>query len=484
MINPEKFLQDLEQCVSKDIAFIKQLPKEQQPECVDENADNFLARARLCVCESPGFRETCMQNNLMIDAVFRCWNNTANLFLDENQKFATVEYYFCYCAPNKDGTICQMGQIPHPFKNKQPLDGVVESRCFQHHDSSQLLLARLVNSGAKICDYMLCRAVKDGDRQLFDYLAMKRPNYNPNTILTAVVEANCIDLVDSMLNKGASVDCRNFDDMTLLAVAIEQRALPMMQKLIAAGADVNSVSWIGHYTPLQLAARCTSDKGFCKDAIDLLLDNGADIHKRTRECRNALCRAAQAGNLVAVEVLLSNGARATDQFFSCCPYDPGSEPLYLAAQNKHAKVVCRLLRAGAKITHAVKTCPSNDEICQLLSFHENVQSFTKSFSIQPTENKPDLMSDSVSIFFPDDNYGDEELLAPLVELTLHTENQGESNRGGQVLLQYAGIAADGPGNGNDGYTKALAEIDCFIAGLAAARAAILIRQSEHAEKQV
>ena len=120
--------------------------------------------------------------------------------------------------------------------------------------------------------------------------------------------------------------------------AIKAGDLKKAQKLIADGANINQADDYG-FSALYVAASQGDDK-----LTQLLLQSGADAKGRSRQTEETpLHRAAQAGSLPTVRLLLAAGAdlEATDA--------AGWTPLFMAVLSGKLDVIEELLAAGAKV---------------------------------------------------------------------------------------------------------------------------------------
>ena len=113
----------------------------------------------------------------------------------------------------------------------------------------------------------------------------------------------------------------------------------VMDKLIAAGAQVDSLSKEGY--PLQIASAYAS-----LDTVQKLLMAGADVNAPALgwKCRTALQAASEAGSLEIVEELLKSEAHV-----NAPPASEGMTALQAAARNGYLTIVKRLLLAGAAV---------------------------------------------------------------------------------------------------------------------------------------
>ena len=111
-----------------------------------------------------------------------------------------------------------------------------------------------------------------------------------------------LDIVRSLLDRGADVDERNSLRMTALHAASSKGNLEVAKLLIERGAYVNARSR-GGWTPLHSASRY-GNLGIMR----LLLDHGADVNAKSRDRGAALHYASVGGPLEAIQLLLERGA--------------------------------------------------------------------------------------------------------------------------------------------------------------------------------
>ena len=153
-------------------------------------------------------------------------------------------------------------------------------------------------------------AIKNGDKNavvdLIDKevaeLIKKNPkNLNPeylnlkylNPAVIYAVENGYVEMVPILLEKGADVNLQMDDDATLLYIATEQGRKDMVQILLENGADVDTPAnvFIGHMyvkrSPLSIAVIKliqgwvpSHSSSHYRDTIKLLVNHGADIHKK------------------------------------------------------------------------------------------------------------------------------------------------------------------------------------------------------------
>ncbi len=157
--------------------------------------------------------------------------------------------------------------------------------------------------------------------------------------LLAAARDGQVEIVESLLAKGADVNAARGDGLTALHLAAEGGHQAMAEALVAAGAAVDAGTRIGGYTPLHIAARAGHGA-----VVLRLLEAGADPNARTTNSGvTALHLAAGAtGGRSAVAALLDHGADPNAQEGSA-----GQTPLIFAAAANRADAVTALLTAGA-----------------------------------------------------------------------------------------------------------------------------------------
>ena len=108
------------------------------------------------------------------------------------------------------------------------------------------------------------------------------------------------EIVDYLLKKGATVDCRDRDKKTPLIHACTGPFSATVQTLIKAGADVNAIDGTEGFTPLMMAAGLGQ-----AEIVEILLSNKADITKQDEDQETAMDHARNAGHEAIVKRLES-----------------------------------------------------------------------------------------------------------------------------------------------------------------------------------
>jgi len=144
--------------------------------------------------------------------------------------------------------------------------------------------------------------------------------------------------VRSLLREGADVNASQGDGMSALHWAAASGDAEMAEMLLRAGANLQSVTRIGHYTPLHVACQ-----GGNAAVVELLLEAGADASSRTSPGGTTpLHLAASSGSAEAVRLLLSRGADVDAR-----EAEWGQTPLIFAAARNRGDAIRVLLEHDA-----------------------------------------------------------------------------------------------------------------------------------------
>ncbi len=170
------------------------------------------------------------------------------------------------------------------------------------------------------------RAIRDGDTALFTRLADEgidvnggMGEFNMPPIMIACWGSR-LDMVRSLVERGADVDYNELDEGGPLTFAAATENLPLLNLLLALGAQVDGQSPLGGETALHKAVfrmRC--------EAVRILIAHGADVNQPTRS-----------GGHTA---MFDGGAKLR-----------GERPLHLAAAYGAPAMIQLLLDAGADKT--------------------------------------------------------------------------------------------------------------------------------------
>ena len=167
-----------------------------------------------------------------------------------------------------------------------------------------LLLPSMVTAGAQ---EDMEEALISGDTSWAIKLVDQGMNVNSvdaagNTLLMQAVQRDNGDFLEQLLKRRARLNTRNRNHETALSLAAFKGNLPIVRRLVEAGADVNLYGW----PPLIYAAF----NGHTT-VVEYLITRSADIDATTENGSTALFFAARFGHLKIVELLLQNKADAS-----------------------------------------------------------------------------------------------------------------------------------------------------------------------------
>jgi ankyrin repeat protein len=217
-------------------------------------------------------------------------------------------------------------------------------------------------------------------------------NYGYSMLMRAIEMDSCTSRAQLLLDHAADIYATDFEGRNLLCAAACYGRVHMMEILVQRGLDINVVDRAGH-TLLMLAAvhgqkgaaewllqqglavnavrhdghtalSCVSGLKCSNDAavIELLLANGADVHKCAENGFTALDEAVLYGNVDCAKLLIAAGADVRDTDSTGCSV------LHTAIIKQHGMIVQLLLQFGAtavmntvvpvKCTNAARCCTS------------------------------------------------------------------------------------------------------------------------------
>lgn len=179
-----------------------------------------------------------------------------------------------------------------------------------------------------------------------------------------------VDVVDVLLQGGATVDARDSWDATALHISAAKGHVRTAEQLLKKGADIQAVDH-GGQTPLHWTVKCCSDEDAVA-IVEFFLTNGAEIEARCNYGGTPLIKAAAAGKKEVVTLLLEKGAQIDSED------NHGSTALmWVIREAGNAEVVKILLERGARLDsemfHAAR-CAECPEIWQLLEEYDRKRS--------------------------------------------------------------------------------------------------------------
>lgn len=187
------------------------------------------------------------------------------------------------------------------------------------------------------------------------------------------IESRDLQEVTRILNEGFDINSVNQDGQTALHLAAEKGFLEIVQSLIDMGANIDCKDFY-KYTPLHFAANEH------KEITRLLIERGANPNIINNERQSALTIAMNKGNNeICLELLKSNLITADTVNYSNFLY---KAPLYYASRSGDLEMVELLMQKGAD----VKFCDSKG----LSSLHVAVQKGHKDICAFLIQNGADM----------------------------------------------------------------------------------------------
>jgi ankyrin repeat protein len=190
------------------------------------------------------------------------------------------------------------------------------------------------------------------------------PQADGTTALHWAARWDDLEMTGMLIRAGAGAQAANRIGTTPLFLATANGSRPMIEALLAAGADPNAPVLSHGETPLMMAARTGN-----LDSVEVLLRHGARLNvAENLRGTTALMWAAEQGHAQVVELLINNGAEVNAQSKVIRPIrrnglsfdrskdgkpngDPigGLTPLLFAARQGSLETVRVLLAAGADL---------------------------------------------------------------------------------------------------------------------------------------
>lgn len=148
-----------------------------------------------------------------------------------------------------------------------------------------------------------------------------------------------VETVRILLRQGEDVNAAQGDGMTALHWTARSGEASLAEMLIYAGANLETTTRVGAYTPLLVAARSGND-----EVLVALVKHGANIEARTSTGVTALHFAAAAGAEAAISALAEKGADVNVREMTA-----GQTPLMFAASAGRTGAVRLLTSLGADV---------------------------------------------------------------------------------------------------------------------------------------
>ncbi|XP_060116707.1 ankyrin repeat domain-containing protein 61 [Heteronotia binoei] len=184
-----------------------------------------------------------------------------------------------------------------------------------------------------------------------------------SNILHECVRLQTLHLIPFFVHDGMDIDEMDTSGLTALHVASKTLAKEAIQMLLHCGANINLTVPVTGQAALHFATQSSSSKGAITlaagaECVELLLQNGAQVHMRDRSGREAIHFACQGGREDLVTLLLDYGADINSLT------SLQESPLFLFLQEKNnlrqAQLLDKLLSLSypLKITNAEGCLPT------------------------------------------------------------------------------------------------------------------------------
>ena len=209
----------------------------------------------------------------------------------------------------------------------------VETICQEFHSQSLLHLTAREGQVHQLRRLLDCGVLVDGLENDWD-----EPQQTP---LMLAAKFNDEEVVEFLIERGASLEMRDDQDRTPFHYAAEGGKVRNLLRLIEHGVDVLQKDEHG-YSALHLAA----SNGHT-NSVRLLIEHGADVNDGVdvvvdEHGYSSLHLAASNGHTNSVRLLIEHGADVNE--FTSSLDDPGYTPLMLAAEKGHLQTVQVLLQ--------------------------------------------------------------------------------------------------------------------------------------------
>lgn len=150
-----------------------------------------------------------------------------------------------------------------------------------------------------------------------------------------------VEMMEFLLTGGVDKNERDADgNSALMWVVSSDGSEELMDSLVDHGASINLQNFIGETALFVACARGLEDK------VEYLLENGADVNIANLDGATPLHAAAGFGDATIISLLIRYGASAA------AVDDEGDSPLHWAVRESHQEAVTTLLANGASVAQA------------------------------------------------------------------------------------------------------------------------------------
>lgn len=204
---------------------------------------------------------------------------------------------------------------------------------------------------------------------LFPTLLVASGCGHSNQYLVDAVGRGDILKVEQLVGKGANINTKNVDGLTLLMIAALNNQQRIVEFLINRGATVREKEKLHGQTALHLAAQEGN-----YEIVKLLIDAGADVNVDDNSGWPAMFYAIQRKQIKCVSVILSSSHVNPDLMHE------GVTPLYLAVYHNDTDIVRLLLKVGASPYAKTRNGETPFELAESRKIEQLVKIFQSSHS--------------------------------------------------------------------------------------------------------
>jgi len=190
-----------------------------------------------------------------------------------------------------------------------------------------------------------------------------------NTALILASQNGHIEIVKSLLAKGANINEKNLYGITALIWAISEGHIEVVKSLLANGANVNEKDKYGTTALIE-----ASSNGHI-EIVKSLLANGANVNEKDKYGNTALIGASSFGHIEIVKSLLANGANPTISTNENHPHYPNKTARDIAT-SVNKKEIISLLENGERICEASIKCKEGQ-------YEEAIEEYNKAIELEP-----------------------------------------------------------------------------------------------------
>jgi ankyrin repeat protein len=268
-----------------------------------------------------------------IDLVRQCLENSVNADFSRGGGFSLLYLATGYNHIEVAELLISYGaDVNQGLNEEYGMNPLLEATICNHSKLAKMLMSNGARSGLHLAalqgDVYIVRSFLE--QQIFSINSIRNSGLTP---LHLAVMGGHRQVIELLLNSGATIDFFTTAGETPLYQAIKFNRLELTNLLIDRGADPN------HILALHLAVRQNYP-----DLVRLLITKSVDVNYQRTSVNTPLHTAAEQGFREIAEILLANGAQVNIK-----SKVEGKTPLHYASQKDFLNVVELLVNNNAKI---------------------------------------------------------------------------------------------------------------------------------------